>query len=111
MNVTANGDTLFTVMNKVTINLQSFNGFRGFEANWDAVRTPSYSYYTDKGGIVAAEEAFFLTNAPSDLLNAHQMNTIKQYKGHSLSVGDSVTVECEGVTEEYLCDSIGWKKK
>jgi hypothetical protein len=101
-------------MNKVTINLQVFEpGIRGFQAEWDRPRKPTFRYGSDKVGEAAAEEAFFLTNAPLELLSKDQVNIIKHYKGHSLSVGDSVTVEYSdtNTTEEYLCDSIGWKKK
>jgi hypothetical protein len=101
-------------MNKVTINLQDFqSGSRGFQAEWNLPRKPTFRYSTDKVGEAAAEEAFFLTNAPLEMLTEKQATLLKHYKGHSLSVGDSVTVEYSDTNtiEEYLCDSIGWKKK
>jgi hypothetical protein len=82
-------------MNKVTINLQVFEpGIRGFQAEWDRPRKPTFRYGSDKVGEAAAEEAFFLTNAPLELLSKDQVNIIKHYKIWitSLVIGTSWTI-------------------
>jgi hypothetical protein len=85
---------------------------------WFIGRESGMSYYTDLGGEKAAEEAFHLTNAPSDLLTEEQKQILKEenFKGPSLSVGDVVRVESvirlntNSFPEYYLCKSFGWEK-
>jgi hypothetical protein len=98
-------------MQTVRIFLQDFDkidrkaGQFGFEANWDLPRRYAFTYFTDKDGERAAEEAFHITNAPFSVLNEFEKHIASQYKGHSLSVGDVVRV---GDQMEYLCASHGW---
>jgi len=85
---------------------------------WFMNREPGMSYYTDLSGEQAAEEAFHLTNAPSELLTEEQKQILKNenFKGPSLSVGDVIRVESvlrmnkNSLPEYYLCKSFGWEK-
>jgi len=92
----------------VRIHLQDFNAMgesrRGFEADWDLPRRMVYTYTSELSGVPAAEEAFFLFNAPLNFLTPTERARIKGYKGHSLSVGD--VVEVDGT--QYLCAPSGW---
>jgi hypothetical protein len=85
---------------------------------WFVDRESGMSYYTDLSGKEAAEEAFVLTNAPSEFLTEEQKQILKEenFKGPSLSVGDIVRVESvfrfntNSFPEYYLCKSFGWEK-
>jgi len=85
---------------------------------WFVGRESGMSYYTDLSGKEAAEEAFVLTNAPSEFLTEEQKQILKEenFKGPSLSVGDIVRVESvfrfntNSFPEYYLCKSFGWEK-
>jgi hypothetical protein len=85
--------------------------------NWYQDREDGLTYVSDLQGEAAAEEAFHLTNAPTDCLNENQqeMLSLLNYKGPSLSVGDVVRVEQypkqhSTPADYYLCKSFGWEK-
>ena len=78
-----------------------------FEADWSLPRKHVYTYITEAKGQEAAEEAFHIFNAPEDMLKEWQQYLMKGYSDQSLSVGDIVEVN----GEEYLCCSVGWKKR
>ena len=78
-----------------------------FEADWDLPRKHVYTYLTDAKGSDAAEQAFHIFNAPEEMLQEWQKFVAQGYKGPSLSVGDIVEVD----GEDYLCCSLGWKKR
>ena len=78
-----------------------------FEADWSLPRKHVYTYLTDCKGSDAAEQAFHIFNAPEEMLQEWQKYIQQGYSGPSLSVGD--VVEVDG--EEYLCCSVGWKKR
>ena len=78
-----------------------------FEADWSLPRMHAYTYLTECKGSDAAEQAFHIFNAPESMLEEWQKYIARGYKGPSLSVGD--VVEVDGV--EYLCCSVGWKKR
>ena len=56
-------------------------------------------------GMDAAEEAFDLTNNPS---RDCERQDVYGYL-RSVSVGDVVQVTDNGITEDYLCQPMGWK--
>ena len=80
---------------------------RFFEADWSLPRKHVYTYLTDCKGSDAAEQAFHIFNAPEEMLQEWQRYIQQGYSGPSLSVGDVVEVN----SEEYLCCSVGWKKR
>lgn len=45
-----------------------------------------------------------------EVFTKFNINHPKDFKGHSLSVGDVVEVEDGGEKKLFVCDSIGWKK-
>ena len=84
---------------------------------WFAERVLGLSYVSKLKGEAAAEEAFHLTNAPTECLTEAQqeMLGLLDFKGPSLSVGDVVRVEAypkqhSTPAEYYLCKSYGWEK-
>lgn len=84
---------------------------------WYAERALGLSYVSDLKGEAAAEEAFHLTNAPTECLTESQQEMLRilDFKGPSLSVGDIVRVEDypkkhSTPAEYYLCKSFGWEK-
>jgi hypothetical protein len=84
---------------------------------WYAERALGLSYVSDLKGEAAAEEAFHLTNAPTECLTESQkeMLRIHDFRGPSLSVGDIVRIEeypkkHSTPAEYYLCKSFGWEK-
>ena len=78
-----------------------------FEADWSLPRRHTYTYLTEAKGSDAAEQAFHIFNAPESMLEEWQQYIARGYSGPSLSVGDIVEVD----GEEYLCCSLGWKKR
>ena len=78
-----------------------------FEADWSLPRKHVYTYLTEAEGSDAAEQAFHIFNAPESMLEEWQQYIAKGYSGPSLSVGDIVEVN----GEDYLCCSMGWKKR
>jgi hypothetical protein len=84
---------------------------------WYKDRESGISYLSELRGEAAAEEAFHLTNAPTEYLTESQQEMLKalDFKGPSLSVGDIVRVEQypkqhSTPAEYYLCKSFGWEK-
>jgi hypothetical protein len=101
-----------TKMNQVRVYIQDYTALkdssrRFFEADWDLPRKHVYTYLTDAKGQEAAEEAFHIFNAPEDMLKEWQKFIAKGYSGPSLSVGDLVEVD----GKDYLCCSVGWKRR
>jgi len=100
-------------MTTVRIHTQDFNkrgdreGYQFFTSDWSLPRKHVYTYLTDKKDHEACEEAFHIFNAPLELLNEWQRYIAKSYSGTSLSVGDIVEVN----GEDYMCCSVGWKKR
>jgi hypothetical protein len=99
-------------MNQVRIFVQDLRAGLGhwqhfFEADWSLPRRHVYTYITEAKGQEAAEEAFHIFNAPESMLEEWQQYIARGYSGPSLSVGDIVEVN----GEEYLCCSMGWKKR
>jgi len=82
-------------------------GYQFFTSDWTLPRKHIYTYLTDAKGQEAAEEAFHIFNAPTEMLEEWQQYISKNYRGPSLSVGD--IAEVDGV--EYLCCSFGWEKR
>jgi hypothetical protein len=78
-----------------------------FQAVWDLPRTIAFTYSTNATGQAAAEEAFYIFNAPHDALEEWQKLIVEGYHGASISVGD--IVEVDGV--EYLCASMSWETR
>jgi hypothetical protein len=78
-----------------------------FQAVWDLPRTLAFTYSTNATGEAAAEEAFYIFNAPHDALAEWQKLIVEGYHGASISVGD--IVEVDGV--EYLCASMSWETR
>ena len=78
-----------------------------FEADWSLPRRHTYTYLTEAKGSDAAEQAFHIFNAPESMLEEWQRYIQQGFSGPSLSVGDIVEVN----GEEYLCCSVGWKKR
>ena len=78
-----------------------------FQAVWDLPRTLAFTYSTNATGEAAAEEAFYIFNAPHDALEEWQKLIVEGYHGASISVGD--IVEVDGV--EYFCASMGWETR
>jgi hypothetical protein len=78
-----------------------------FQAVWDLPRTLAFTYSTNATGEAAAEEAFYIFNAPHDALEEWQKLIVEGYHGASISVGD--IVEVDGV--EYLCASMSWETR
>lgn len=77
---------------------------RGLTSDWNLPRKFAIAYTTPLNGEDAAEQAFFILNAPTDYLNEYEQQIAANYKGHSLSVGDIVEVD----GKEFLCSGIGW---
>lgn len=92
------------------------NSYFDVREKWYVDREMGMSYYTDLSGEQAAEEAFHITNAPSDLLSEDQKRILleQHFKGPSLSTGDIVRVEStirgSVLAEYFLCKSVGWEK-
>jgi hypothetical protein len=85
--------------------------------DWFLEREIGFSYLSKLKGESAAEEAFHLTNAPTECLTEEQQDilNVQKFKGPSLSTGDIVRVEAypaksSNPAEYYLCKSIGWEK-
>ena len=85
--------------------------------NWHIDRQDGFTYVSDLDGKDAAEEAFHLTNAPTECLDEKQQYILQlaDFKGPSLSVGDIVRVApyikpSSTSPEYYLCKSFGWEK-
>ena len=85
--------------------------------DWFVDREEGIIYPSELEGEAAAEEAFHLTNAPTDYLTESQQEMMKllDFKGPSLSVGDVVKVESyprdnKRLPAYYLCKSFGWEK-
>jgi hypothetical protein len=80
-----------------------------FTSDWNLPRKCTFTYFTDKDGEAAAEEAYHITNAPGACLESefeqHIAAQFRAAKTMSLSVGDVVRV---GDRVEYLCASQGW---
>lgn len=80
-----------------------------FTSDWDLPRKHTFTYFTDKDGEAAAEEAYHITNAPGEYLESefeqHIAEQFRATRTMSLSVGDVVRV---GDRVEYLCASQGW---
>lgn len=100
------------IMNQVRIYIQDYSALKDgsrhfFEADWDLPRKHIYTYLTDAEGSDAAEQAFHIFNAPESMLQEWQKYIQQGYSGPSLSVGDIVEVN----GEEYLCCSVGWKRR
>jgi len=84
------------------------NGQFAFTSSWDLPRRHTFTYFTDKDGERAAEEAYHITNAPESILNEFEQHIAEQFRAArtmSLSVGDVVRV---GDRVEYLCAPTGW---
>ena len=100
-------------MTEVEIHLNTDHEYRFTEAE-NADREFALWYYSDKTGEAAAEEAFHISNAPSELLTDKQKLIKQRWKGRSLSVGDVVSVnnveDGNVVSERYLCCGSGWKQ-
>lgn len=99
-------------MSNIKIYLQDFDAItaanrRGFQSDWTLPRKFVLEYTSKHLGETAAEEAFKIFNAPEEFLDDDEMRIVKQYRGHSLSVGDVVQVD--GV--DYLCSGVGWTVK
>ena len=77
------------------------------DVTWTLPRKFVLEYTSKHLGETAAEEAFKIFNAPEEFLDDDEMRIVKQYRGHSLSVGDVVQVD--GV--DYLCSGVGWTVK
>lgn len=84
---------------------------------WFIERELGLTYVSNLKGEAAAEEAFHLTNAPTELLTEVQQEMLQLlgFKGPSLSVGDIVRVEeypkiHSTPADYYLCKSFGWEK-
>jgi hypothetical protein len=81
-----------------------------FTSDWSLPRKHTFTYYTDKDGEQAAEQAYHIFNAPETMLNEFERHIVSNAREHShdmhsLSVGDVVRV---GDEVEYLCASEGW---
>jgi hypothetical protein len=79
-----------------------------FTSDWSLPRRHAFTYYTDKDGERAAEQAYHITNAPESILNEFEQHIAELFRATrtmSLSVGDVVRV---GDEVEYLCASEGW---
>lgn len=56
-----------------------------------------------------AEAAFHIFNAPSVLLDEFNQKQVKDYTGPSMSVGDLIRINRDGVrVAECLCLGLGW---
>ena len=82
-------------------------GHEYFTCDWLLPRKHVYTYLTEAKGSDAAEQAFHIFNAPESMLAEWQRYIQQGYSGPSLSVGDIVEVN----GEDYLCCSMGWKKR
>ena len=89
-----------------------------FTENINAVRKFRGWYATELLGEAAAEEAFVITNAPSEFLSPDQLDKRNAYKLNSIgnifrsiSVGDVVNVYNAHIdsSDKYLCCRAGWK--
>ena len=85
-----------------------------FTEQEDVHREFALWYWTTKTGEDAADEAFYISNAPEELLSKEQMDIKLRWKGRSLSVGDAVLVRPKpyGTYQDksYLCCGSGWKE-
>jgi nicotinamidase-related amidase len=84
-------------------------GHWAFTSDWDLPRKHTFTYFSDKDGEEAAEQAYHITNAPDSFLeNEFEKHIAQQFrstKTMSLTVGDVVRV---GDEVEYLCAPTGW---
>lgn len=86
--------------------------------NWYLDRQSGFTFLCEQEGELAAEEAFHLTNAPTDYLTEQQQQVLEEqdFQGPATSVGDIIKVEpiVRGtkakLSEYYLCKSQGWEK-
>ena len=76
---------------------------------WDKDRKLAFSYEVeselDPEGL--AEQAFHITNAPTEFIPEELRFVREQYRGPSLSVGDVVVVD----GKEFLCAGCGWETR
>lgn len=86
-----------------------------FRDDTQVPRKFSFAYECEAEGEEAAELAFHITNAPSEILTAAQREIERKFRAEGirprcLSVGDSVVVIKDGVRKEFLCKGQGWEE-
>lgn len=88
---------------------------RNFVGDWDLKRVIAFKASLEApadGNLEAlAEKVFHLTNAPEECLSEADQELVKGYKGPSLSVGDVVVVNDNGVHHRFLCLPCGWERR
>ena len=89
-----------------------------FSEEPNATRCMRGWYATELDGEAAAEEAFHITNAPTEILTPDQKtkkilyrDTCPDKRLRSISVGDMVKVTKGLTTRQFLCCGMGWKEQ
>jgi hypothetical protein len=82
---------------------------------WYQAREHGFEFTCEHDGEEAAEHAFFITNAPLELIDSDTVEKygLDDFRGPSLSVGDIVRVEdyvTRKMPDYFLCKTIGWEK-
>jgi len=88
---------------------------RNFVGDWTLKRTIVFKAFLESpedGNLEAlAEKMFHLTNAPVESHSEEDQALLKNYTGASLSVGDVVVVNENGVHHRFLCLPCGWERR
>lgn len=99
-------DALFRIMmGKVDLEKLSETHVEVFRSKW------ILPVYLDRRDLLEQIFRLFNSDDSNPLSSEDCQKTIAENKLHtSMSVGDVVEITCDGITEIWVCKSVGWKR-